>query len=63
MLETITSISLLTIIVIVGPIVLLAAMVYGTMAWHRRDRAATAARDEATRRLYSQKDDAEAPRL
>ena len=53
MLETIESMSLLAIMEIVGPVVLLAALVYGTVQWRRR-RSVTSdrAREDATRRLY-----------
>jgi membrane-anchored protein YejM (alkaline phosphatase superfamily) len=54
MLETIESMSLLAIMEIVGPIVLLVALIYGTVQWRRRRRRLTSdrAREEATRRLY-----------
>jgi hypothetical protein len=54
MLETTESVSLLAIMEIVGPIVLLAALIYGTVQWRRRQRSATSdrAREAATRQLY-----------
>ena len=45
--------SLLTIVEIVGPVLLAAALIYGTVQWSRRRRGRTEAmREEATRRLY-----------
>jgi membrane-anchored protein YejM (alkaline phosphatase superfamily) len=54
MLETTESISLLAIMEIVGPIVLLVALIYGTVQWRRRRHSLRSdrAREEATRRLY-----------
>jgi hypothetical protein len=53
MLQTLESLSLLTIMEIVGPIVLLAALIYGTVQWRRRRSAASdAARERATQALY-----------
>jgi hypothetical protein len=53
MLQTLESLSLLTIMEIVGPIVLLGALIYGTVQWRRRRSGASdAAREQATRRLY-----------
>ena len=54
MLETIELVSLLAIMEIVGPIVLLAALIYGTVQWRRRRHSSTSdrAKEQATRRLY-----------
>jgi hypothetical protein len=63
MLETIHSLSMLTLMEIIGPILLLAALVYGTWQWSRRRRSSELqrARDRATRRNYAQPED-EGPR-
>ena len=39
-------------LVVVGPIVLLAAIAYGTFQWRRRGKAATETGERATRQLY-----------
>jgi hypothetical protein len=53
MLESIEAMSLLTILEIVGPVLLAAGLIYGTVQWSRRRRGRTEAiREEATRRLY-----------
>ena len=53
MLESLQAISLLTIMEIVGPLLLLAVLVYGTLQWSRRRRGSTqAVREESTRELY-----------
>ena len=52
MLETITSVSLLTLMEILGPILLGLALVYGIVRMRRRSRTERAHTDEATRRLY-----------
>ena len=39
-------------LMIVGPIVLLAAIAYGTFQWRRRGKAATEIGERATRQLY-----------
>jgi len=45
--------SLLTIMEIIGPILLFAVLIYGTMQWSRRRRGPTqAAREASTRELY-----------
>jgi hypothetical protein len=45
--------SLLTIMEIIGPILLLAVLIYGTMQWSRRRRGPTqVAREASTRELY-----------
>ena len=54
MLDTLSSTSLLTIMEVVGPIVLAAAMIYGTIAWSRRRRAKAEVSEAATRGLYRQ---------
>jgi hypothetical protein len=51
--------ALILVMEIVGPLVLLAALIYGTMTYRRRSAAAKAAGDAATRRLYHQQDDVE----
>ena len=53
MLESIQAISLLTIMEIVGPVLLLAVLIYGTLQWSRRRRGPTqAVREASTRELY-----------
>jgi hypothetical protein len=61
MLESIQAMSLLTIMEIVGPIVLAAAVIYGTVQWsRRRAKTSDAVREAATRRLYREADREEA---
>ena len=52
MLETLTSVSLLTIMAIVGPILLLGGLVYGAVVAGRRRRSQIPAADAATRETY-----------
>ena len=53
MLESIQAMSLLTIMEIVGPVLLLAVLIYGTLQWSRRRRGPTqAVREASTRKLY-----------
>ena len=53
MFESIQAMSLLTIMEIVGPVLLLAVLIYGTLQWSRRRRGTTqAVREESTRELY-----------
>jgi hypothetical protein len=52
MLETIQSVSLLTFMEVVGPIVLAAALAYGIFMTRRRSRASRARTDAATRENY-----------
>ncbi len=53
MLESIQAVSLLTIMEIVGPVLLLAVLIYGTLQWSRRRRGPIqAVREAATRELY-----------
>ena len=53
MLESIQAVSLLTIMEIVGPVLLLAVLIYGALQWSRRRRGPTQAVPEASRReLY-----------
>jgi hypothetical protein len=61
MLESIQAMSLLTIMEIVGPMLLAAALIYGTVQWSRR-RAGTTdrIRAAATRRLYREAEREEA---
>ena len=52
-LESMQAMSLLTIMEIVGPVLLLAVLIYGTLQWSRRRRGPTqAVREESTRELY-----------
>jgi hypothetical protein len=57
MLETLTSMSVLAIMEIVGPLVLAAGLAYGIWATSRRLRAARKASDQAARRLFQQRDE------
>ena len=53
LLESIQAVSLLTIMEIVGPVLLLAVLIYGTLQWSRRRRGPTqAVREASTRELY-----------
>ena len=53
MLDSLQAMSLLTIMEIIGPILLFAVLIYGTMQWSRRRRGPTdAVREGATRELY-----------
>ena len=53
MFEFIQAMSLLTIMEIVGPVLLLAVLIYGTLQWSRRRRGPTqAVREASTRELY-----------
>jgi hypothetical protein len=59
-LESIQAISLLTIMEIVGPVLLLAVLIYGTLQWSRRRRGPTqAVREASTRQLYREGAEAE----
>ena len=59
-LESIQAMSLLTIMEVVGPVLLLAILIYGTLQWSRRRRGPTQAVGEAsTRQLYREGDKAE----
>jgi hypothetical protein len=52
-LDSIQAMSLLTIMEIVGPLLLLAVLIYGTLQWSRRRRGPTqAVREASTRQLY-----------
>jgi hypothetical protein len=52
-LESNQAMSLLTIMEIVGPLLLLAVLIYGTLQWSRRRRGPTqAVREASTRELY-----------
>jgi hypothetical protein len=52
-LESIQAVSMLTIMEIVGPVLLLAVLIYGTLQWSRRRRGPTqAVREASTRELY-----------
>jgi hypothetical protein len=53
LLESIQALSLLTIMEIIGPLLLLAVLIYGTLQWSRRRRGPTqAVREASTRQLY-----------
>ena len=53
MFESIQAMSLLTIMEIVGPVLLLAVLIYGTLQWSRSRRGPKrAVREESTRELY-----------
>ena len=53
MLESIQAVSMLTIMEIVGPVLLLAVLIYGTLQWSRGRRGPTqAVREASTRELY-----------
>ena len=45
--------TLFTLLNVVAPILLLAALIYGTVQWSRRRRGADQAGEAATRRLYT----------
>jgi hypothetical protein len=52
-LESLQAMSLLTIMEIVGPVLLLAVLIYGTLQWSRRTRGPTqSVREASTRQLY-----------
>jgi hypothetical protein len=52
MLENLQSVSLLTIVEIVGPMLLALALLYGIIQTRRRSRRSEIAGQQATRRLY-----------
>ena len=53
MLDSVQAMSLLTIMEIIGPLLLMAVLLYGTIQWSRRRRGPTeAVREGATRQLY-----------
>lgn len=54
MLESIQAMSLLTIMEVPGPLLLAAALIYGTVQWSRRTDRTEAVREQATRRLYQE---------
>jgi hypothetical protein len=54
MLETVTSLSLLTLMEIVGPVLLGVALAYGILRSRRRSRSDRLRTDAATRNLYQQ---------
>jgi hypothetical protein len=56
MLNTLSSTSLLTIMEIIAPIVLAAAMIYASVQWSRRRRARLAVSEAATRGVYRSAD-------
>jgi hypothetical protein len=56
MLDTAPAMTILTIMEIIGPVVLAAALIYGLVVASRRPRAKRTASDAATRRMYEQKD-------
>jgi hypothetical protein len=49
----------LEIVFFVGAFLLLIALIYGTLSWHYRDRAAIRAAEEVTRRRYREEDSAQ----
>ena len=49
----------LEIVFFLGAFLLLVSMIYGTLSWHYRDRAAVRAADEITRRRYREEDTAQ----
>jgi hypothetical protein len=52
--------SLLTIMEIIGPVLLIAVLIYGTIQWSRRRRGPTeAVREGATHQLYREAAEAE----
>jgi hypothetical protein len=52
-LDSIQAMSLLTIMEIIGPVLLIAVLIYGTVQWSRRSPGPTQAmREDATRQLY-----------
>jgi hypothetical protein len=59
-LDSAQAMSLLTIMEIIGPVLLIAVLVYGTIQWSRRRRGPTeAVREGATRQLYREAAEAE----
>ena len=46
----------LEIVFFLGAFLLLAALIYGTLSWHYRDRTAVRAADEITRQRYREND-------
>ncbi len=56
MLDTTTSSVLLFVMEVVGPLLLLAAIVYGTMAWSKRTWAERQAGERKAKRLFEQRD-------
>ena len=60
-LDSVQAMSLLTIMEIIGPVLLIAVLIYGTIQWSRRRRGPTeAVREGATRQLYREAAKAEA---
>ena len=57
MLDTFTSMSLLAVMEIVGPLVLAAGLAYGIWVASKRRRASREASDHAARRLFQQRDE------
>jgi len=49
----------LEIVFFLGAFLLLVALIYGTLSWHYRDRAAVRAAEEVTRQRYREGDDAQ----
>jgi hypothetical protein len=59
-LDSAQAMSLLTIMEIIGPVLLIAVLIYGTIQWSRRRRGPTeAVREGATRQLYREAAEAE----
>lgn len=61
MLNDLLSGSFWSIMTIIGPILLAAALIYGIMASRRRRRTAEVAGDDSTRRLYTGRADGTPP--
>ena len=60
-LDSVQAMSLLTMMEIIGPVLLIAVLIYGTIQWSRRRRGPTeAVREGATRQLYREAAKAEA---
>jgi hypothetical protein len=59
-LDSVQAMSLLSIMEIIGPVLLLAVLIYGTVQWsRRRGGPLQAVREETTRQLYREGDKAE----
>jgi hypothetical protein len=61
MLETLSSLSLLAAMEIIGAAALLIALIYGTVRWSNRSRASKQLSEDATRSLYRKADQQEKP--
>jgi len=56
MLDTPLAATLLILMEVAGPILLLAAITYGTVSWRRRSREAKRKSEAAARRLFATRD-------